>query len=96
MFDKICRQCGNADNIVEDPVKGLSFCEIHKVIITDTYIQNQVEFNTAGQAMGTLMPKGGGIQPMIRPGGANNRGAATVLSGDARQQRVNKFYRIID
>jgi hypothetical protein len=46
--------------------------------------------------MGTLMPKGGGIQPMIRPGGANNRGAATVLSGDARQQRVNKFYRIID
>jgi len=71
MFDKICKKCGHANNVIEDPVKGQSFCEVHKIVVSDTYIENQVEFNAGGQAMGMLMPKGGVMQPMIRPGGSN-------------------------
>lgn len=32
---RICIKCGHANNMIEDPVKGITICEIHKTIIED-------------------------------------------------------------
>jgi hypothetical protein len=61
--------------------------------VSNTIIQNTVEFiGDTGKTMGTLMPRFGGMQPMVRAGGF---GGGTLQS-DSRQQRINKHFRIID
>ena len=80
-MNKKCQKCGHGNNIIEDPVKGYSYCQTCNIMVSDTFIQNDVEFNNGGGMIGTIMPKQGGLQPMIRPGKA---GGALVMSGDSR------------
>ena len=88
-MNKKCQKCV----IIDDP-KGFSYCQVCNNMVSDTFIQNTVEFQSGTGAMhGTIMPKNGNIQPMIRPG---KDGGALVMSGDSRTQRINKFYKIID
>ena len=47
-YIRICNKCGNADNKMEDPVRGITICAIHKTIIDDSFITNQVEFVAGG------------------------------------------------
>jgi transcription initiation factor TFIIIB Brf1 subunit/transcription initiation factor TFIIB len=97
MTNKICPECGHNDHVVDDPAGGQSFCDVHKIIIDNTFLQEKLEFNAAGKAMGTLMPKSGGLQPMIRPVGIGTRGKpGAMMTSDPRQQRINKFFTIID
>ena len=65
-----CPSCGHGDHIVDDNVKGMSYCEVHKITISNTIIQNNVEFiGETGKTMGMVMPRYGCMQPMIRQQG---------------------------
>ena len=58
-MNRKCKKCGHGNNIVDDPVKGFSYCSCG-TMVSESFIQNDVGFNAGGAMIGTVMPKDNG------------------------------------